>query len=106
MPGLEMSRFGWPDTEQDSQNLHVAHSQCQRRIKAVAALFDGGEGECRRVGYCLNMIIGREAGVRSWNCCELAFVESRDSLWKCKARLEIGIGGATAVASPPPRVQR
>src|SRR5713101_2244257 len=40
VPGLKMSCLGRANAEHDSQHFHVGHPLSQRRIEAVATLFD------------------------------------------------------------------
>src|ERR1700751_4856785 len=45
VPGLEVGRLGRANAEQDSQNLDIAHSLSERRVKTCATLLDEGEVE-------------------------------------------------------------
>jgi len=47
MPGLEVGRLGWADTEQDAQNFRMDDSLSQGGVEAGAPLLDK-----RKVVFC------------------------------------------------------
>ncbi|HYL43133.1 MAG TPA: hypothetical protein VEU97_07100 [Ktedonobacteraceae bacterium] len=104
MPGLEVRRLGWADTEQDAQHLRVGDPLSERWVEAGASLLDKPKMEGRRVGNRLDVVMGGQVAIVSGNRRKLPFTQTRDSL--SERITEIGVLRATAVAGPPAGVHR
>ena len=48
-PGLKVHGLGRADAHQDTQHFHIGGPLRQRRVKAVATLFNGWKVESRRI---------------------------------------------------------
>src|SRR5207248_2559763 len=104
LPGLEVHRLAWADTEQNSQHFGAAGLERQGRIKAAAGLLDRGEMECSRVGNRLEMGGVRCIGIVFGDCPKLPLRQIGDRLRKHAKPVEIGIMGVVAVTRPKARI--
>src|SRR5260370_19444697 len=104
MPRLEMRRFGWADTQQDSQNFSASHPLSQGWVEAGTTLLNKREVKSGSVGDGLDVVSRFKVTIGPGNCRMLAHIQARNRLRKRKSGVEIRVLGSTTIASPPTRV--
>src|SRR5581483_10776339 len=104
LPRLEVCCLGRANTEQNAQNLWIADPLGQRWVEAGATLLDEGEVEARRIGYCLDVIVGGEITIVSGNRRKLPLHQTWDG-WR-EGATQIGVLGTAAIAGPITGVYR